>query len=137
MSDNEAVHADNGQEARIMRKVVFTYRLEGDPEDVERTWTLEHGGDGEVIDGIIWNGALMKKLAYQEQDTCREVEKRPGKGAWKRSSGRAAAQQRQVSAPESEKAARADTSTRSSSGDCIWFHDVNCVWWEYCRDSPT
>ena len=134
MSAKDEVHADDGQEVRIIRKVVFTYRLEGDPDDVERTWTLEHGGDGEVIDGIIWSGALMKKLAYQEQDRCRAVEKRPGKGDWKRSSGGAAAQQRQVSTTSEMEA---DTSTRSSSGDCIWFHDVNCWWWEYCKDSPT
>ncbi|MBR9990563.1 MAG: hypothetical protein KFH98_12455 [Gemmatimonadetes bacterium] len=99
------------RQAKLVRKVVFTYRLEGDPKDMERTFTLEHGGAGEEINGLIWNDDLMRKLAYLEREVCTEPKKAPGTGDWKVYSA-------------DQKAA--------GERECIWFHDHDCMWWEYC-----
>jgi hypothetical protein len=106
----------DGRPGRLIRKVTFTYRLEDDPEDAERTLTLEHDGEGEAIDGIIWSDELIGKLAYLERDGAREVRKQRGSAAWKTSSAQSEA-------------------VAASARNCIWLHDVTCIWSEYCSDS--
>lgn len=129
---------------RIIRKVVISYRLEGDPEDTERTWTLKHGGAGEVINGLIWNGELMKKVAYLENGECRVPEKSPGKGEWKtyieesrdNELGLLRLLLRRLLRLFRPSPRFQALSADSGGGDCIWVHEVNCTWWEYCTDSP-
>lgn len=104
---------EDGRQARLLRKVVFTYRLEDDPKDMERTFTLEHGGAGDAVDGLVWNADLMRKLAYLEREACTEPKKAPGTGDWK-----------VYSSKESQAA--------GGAGECIWVHDEDCSWWEYC-----
>lgn len=113
MSENGDVPADGGGSGRIVRKVVFTYRLDSDPEGAERTLTLEHGGAGERVDGFIWGEELVRKLAYLENGECVEPEKGAGEGEWK------------LYSAEGES---------GTEGDCVWVHDVDCNWWKYCAE---
>jgi hypothetical protein len=106
---------EDGRQSMLLRKVVFTYRLEGDPKDMERTFTLEHGGAGDAIDGLVWNDDLMRKLAYLEREVCTEPKKAQGTGDWK------------VYSSNEEKAG-----AEAEAGKCIWVHDEDCSWWEYC-----
>lgn len=112
MSESD-VRAEGGGTARLVRKVVVTYRLESDPEETERTFTLAHGGAGEMIDALIWSEELMRKLAYLEADVCRVPKKAPGMGEWKMYS------------------AEQDSTV---AADCVWVHDLDCQWWEYCPE---
>lgn len=109
---------------RVVRKVVITYTTQEDPK-TERTLTLEHGGSGEQIDGVIWGDDLMRKLAYQEGDVCREPKKEPGTGEWKVYSAQ----------PASGTGDAKLYSTTQESGartNCVWVHDPDCMWWSYC-----
>ena len=109
MSDN----GESGIEARLIRKVVFTYRLESDPEEMERTLTMEHAGSGEAVDGFVLSEELIRKLAYLEADGgCTPVKTEAGSD-WK------------VSAMEKEETVRAE---------CVWVHDLTCEWKKYCPD---
>lgn len=110
MSESD-VQSDASVSVRLVRKVVVTYRLESDPEETERTFTLEHGGAGETVDAVIWSEELIRKLAYLEADVCREPKKAAGTGEWKLYS--------------------ADSEARA---DCVWVHDVDCHWWQYCGE---
>ncbi|HSJ30600.1 MAG TPA: hypothetical protein VK933_04140 [Longimicrobiales bacterium] len=104
---------ETGSAARLIRKVVFTYRLEGDPEEMERTLTLEHGGSGDAVDAFVLSEELIRKLAYVDAEGgCTPVKTAPGSD-WK------------VSTMEKEETVRAD---------CIWVHDLTCEWSEYCPD---
>ena len=104
---------ESGIEARLIRKVVFTYRLESDPEGTERTLTLEHGGSGEAVDAFVLSEELIRKLAYVDAEGgCTPVKTEPGSD-WK------------VSAMETEETVRAD---------CVWVHNLTCEWSEYCPD---
>jgi hypothetical protein len=104
---------ESGSAARLIRKVVFTYRIEGDPEGTERTLTLEHGGSGDAVDAFVLSEELIRKLAYLEADGgCTPVKTESGSD-WK------------VSTMEKEDTVRAD---------CIWVHQASCIWQEYCPD---
>ncbi|HEX6132423.1 MAG TPA: hypothetical protein VFZ24_00485, partial [Longimicrobiales bacterium] len=74
-----------GRTTRVVTKVEVTYRLETDPEGTERRLTLTNAA-GEVIDGLILDEALVRKLAYRENAGYREPRKEAGKGQWKVSS---------------------------------------------------
>lgn len=102
-----------GSAARLIRKMVFTYRLEGDPEEMERTLTLEHAGSGDTVDAVVLSEELIRKLAYVEADGgCTPVKTESG-SEWK------------VSTTEKAESERAD---------CVWIHDVTCKWTEFCPD---
>lgn len=104
---------ETGKAARLIRKVTFTYRLEGDPEGTERTLILEHAGSGDAVDAFVLSEELIRKLAYMEADGgCTPVKTEPGSD-WK------------VSTMEKQETVRAD---------CIWVHDLTCEWSVYCPD---
>lgn len=122
---------------RIVRKVVITYTTAEDSKR-EQTLTLEHGGTGEQIDGIVWGDELIRKLAYLEGDTCREPKKGPGTGEWIVYSGGAArtgelkladATQEPTGSEASLLSAELESGART---DCVWIHDIDCMWWSYC-----
>jgi hypothetical protein len=106
-----------GETVRVVRKVVITYRLAEDREETERTLTLEHGGRGEEMDGVVWSEQLIRRIAYLERDgSCTEAKKARGTGEWK-----------VYSSATKESASGGD-------GDCFWLHDPACSWWEYCSE---
>ena len=113
MSEKGEVQSDAGGSGTLLRRVVLTYRLDSDPEEAERTVTLEHTGGGEVIDGLIWSEELMRRLAYLEGGECREPKKATGTSGWK------------LYSAEREAA---------PGGPCVWLHDTNCHWWQYCPE---
>ena len=105
--DKRAVRQTGEQVQKVIRKVVVTYRLADDPKGEDRTFTLEHEGEGEIVDALVWSAPLMKKLGYLEtEDRCTPVPTEPGKGWVLR--------------------------TMSAPGDCFWFHNHTCVWEEFC-----
>lgn len=118
---------DAGAVGRVITKVVITYHTEDDPN--ERTLTMEHGGRGEVVDAIVWNADLMKKLAYLEEGRCVEPKKAPGTGEWTVSAAEATVRQTDAKTSTVQTSA---AQTSEVQGDCVWFHDVDCFWWEYC-----
>lgn len=143
MSDKGSV--PDTASARIITKVVLTYRLDGDPKDAERTLVLEHGSGGEIVDGIVWGEELMRKLAYLEGEKCIEPKKEPGRGDWKVFEAKGEARSREsydsqaatlsatASLSEAEVAAGAETrASASGDGDCIWVHQITCEWEKYC-----
>ena len=100
-----------GSTTRLIRKVVFTYRLESDPEETERTLTLEHGGSGDTVDAFVLSEELIRKLAYADAEGgCTPVKTEPGSD-WK------------VSTMEKE---------ATEQAECIWIHDKSCLWSEFC-----
>ena len=102
---------ETGSTTRLIRKVVFTYRLESDPEETERTLTLEHGGSGDSVDAFVLSEELIRKLAYTDaKGGCTPVETEPGSN-WK------------ISTME-------NASTEET--ECIWLHDKSCLWSEFC-----
>jgi hypothetical protein len=113
--------AREGEQAqKVIRKVVVTYRLEDDPKGEDRTFTLEHEGEGQIVDALVWGAPLMKKLGYLESDgRCTPVPTKQGKGWVLRTAS--AAETRKVSVL----AAAAET-------NCVWFHAHTCIWEEYC-----
>lgn len=118
---------DAGAGGRVITKVVITYHTEEDP--TERTLTMEHGGRGEMVDAVVWNAELMKKVAYLEGERCVVPKKEPGTGEWKVSAAESTASQTE------SKTSTMETSTAQTSevqADCIWIHDVDCFWWQYC-----
>lgn len=118
---------DAGAGGRVITKVVITYHTEEDP--TERTLTMEHGGRGEMVDAVVWNPELMKKVAYLEGERCVVPRKEPGKGEWKVYTSEPAVRQ------TDPKLSTMQTSVEQTSevqADCVWFHDVDCFWWEYC-----
>lgn len=110
MIEKGVIQGSDGRAVKLIRKVVFTYRLEDDPKEMERTMVLEHTGAGGPIDGIIWNDELMRKIAYLEGDGCTEAKKQEGTDEWK------------TYAKEGERS------------DCFWLHNVDCIWEHYCDD---
>lgn len=117
MAENGAVKGE--QSRRIISEIVVTYRLSDDPKGEERKFTIRNTGDGEVVDGVIWNRALVAKLGYVEADgRCTPVRSEPGKG-W----------ETDLTQPETQTQVRMAAAT---DGDCVWLHDEACVWWEYC-----
>jgi hypothetical protein len=110
VSDKRVVSQSGEQVEKVIRKVVVTYRLADDPKGEDRTFTLEHEGEGEIVDALVWSAPLMKKLGYLEAEgRCTPVPTEPGKGWVVRMS--------------------------SAPGDCFWFHTHSCIWEEIC--SPT
>lgn len=104
---------ETGSAARLIRKVVFTYRLEGDPEGTERTLTLEHRGSGDAVDAFVLSEDLIRKLGYVDAEGgCTPVKAEPGSD-WK------------VSTMEKGETVRAD---------CVWVHNVSCDWGVVCPD---
>src|SRR5690606_13201422 len=127
--------------ARIITKVVFTYRLEGDPKDTERSMVLENGSGGEVVDGIVWGEELMRKLAYMEGKDCIEPTKREGRGDWKVYSPEAGMQSEARdtkklsttrSLTDADVTAGETRTSAAADGDCIYIHTITCEWDRYC-----
>jgi hypothetical protein len=117
---------DAGAEGRVVTKVVITYHTADD--STERTLTMEHGGKGEPVNAIVWSDDLMRKLAYLEGETCVEPKKAPGTGDW-RVDG--------ATPPSDARTMEQSALTAEASGvrtDCIWIHDPDCMWWEYCAE---
>jgi hypothetical protein len=120
-----STQGDAGALGRVVTKVVITYRTADDPQEQELT--LEHGGRGESIDGVVWGEELMKKLAYLDGDGGVEPKKGPGTGDWKVYSAAKDSDVRTVQKTEVMKA-----QTSAVRADCIWVHDDECMWWKYC-----
>lgn len=107
--------------AKLVKKIVLTYTLEDDPEQVEQTMTVTHTGKGQVVDGMVWGEALMDKLYYEDAGTRehRPVGRRPGSES-------------PVEAWSVESGGEKVMMTRSNGRDCVWLHEPNCFWWEFC-----
>lgn len=111
MADKRVVSQSSEQVERIIRKVVVTYRLADDPDGEDRTFSLEHEGEGEIVDALAWSAPLMKRLGYLESDgRCTAVPIEPGKG-W---------------------VVRTTSATAGEEGNCFWFHHHTCMWEELC-----
>jgi hypothetical protein len=111
VADKRVVSQSGEQVQRVIRKVVVTYRLADDPKGEDRTFTLEHEGEGEIVDALVWSAPLMKKLGYLETDgRCTPVPTEQGKG-W---------------------VVRTMSATAGEEGNCFWFHDHTCMWEEFC-----
>jgi hypothetical protein len=115
VADKRVVSQSGEQVQRVIRKVVVTYRLADDPKGEDRTFTLVHEGEGEIVDALVWSAPLMKKLGYLETDgRCTPVPTEQGKG-W---------------------LVRTTSATAGEEGNCFWFHTHSCMWEEFCTDGP-
>lgn len=151
MADSGALNGKEDRAIRVITKVVISYYLQDAP-DTKGTLTIAHGGDGEIVDGVIWGGELMRKIAYLEGEECREPKKAPGTGEWKtyaregeatQDSGAQEASAQEATAQTTTKATSLETMTLAATGDagtsgeelrteCIWLHNEDCTWSEYC-----
>lgn len=131
---------------KLVTKIVVTYTLDGD----EREFTATHTGNGGAVDGMIWGPSLLNKLFYQEQgnNKYRPVDRKPssgpGQGEWKvESRGGGAGQAGSGGATGSGGAAESGGEVESGGEmlamggppggrDCVWLHNENCTWWEFC-----
>ena len=119
MAEQGAVKGE--QARRIIREIVVTYRMSDDPKGEDQKFTIRNTGEGEAVDGVIWNRSLMEKLGYLEGDgRCTPVKSGPGKG-W----------ETDLKQPETQTQTQVRMAA-AAGGDCIWLHDETCFWWEYC-----
>lgn len=105
---------------RLVKQIVVTYTLEGDPEQKEHTFGLRHTGEGAAVDALVWSSKLMKRLRYED-------EKQPGRCV--------TPEQRSVG-PEWRRIGTSGTMDTLANGDdrhhCYWIHDPDCFWFQHC-----
>lgn len=115
---------------RIVTKIVLTYTDEATGEEKNVTLTREQGGV--VVDGLIWNRALVERIGYtngQEPGRCRPAGRRrvgPGDG-WTRKGGSATGADDGVM-----RLAAAGDGSGDDEGECVWLHLDSCEWMSWC-----
>jgi hypothetical protein len=114
-----------GRPRRIVRKIVLTYTVEGDPEQKEQTMTLTRESQGKAVDGIVWSRSLMDRLAYLRgagSQGCEAVQRRPARGddGW------------QQNGKPPRDGASLTAASDPSRGECIWLHEESCTWIAWC-----
>lgn len=111
-------------QVRRVQEIVIVYTVPGD--DTPRQLRLQNP-DGQVIDGIIWNRALMERLRYAAGSQCVPPKVGQGTKPWRL--------QRQPgdSATQAALSAEATAADETSGDSCVWLHDEACNWDRYCE----
>lgn len=120
MAEDTVAGGGRDQTIRVVTKIEVTYRLENDPAGTERRLTVASEA-GEVVDGVIMNAALVRKLAYRENTGYENAKNEKGTGPWK------------VTKSSSTELSSASEDS-SLNPECVWLHNTDCTWFMYCAD---
>jgi hypothetical protein len=125
-----------GRNRPLVRQIVLTYTMEGDPEQKEHTLTLSREGTGAVVDGVVWSRRLMDRLGYLDRPGggCEPVQRRPARpeDGWRRRVAAGGGVDATSDDPGTASFSAAATSADDDGRECVWIHSADCRWIEWC-----